>query len=115
MRKHPKFLPPNYGRKKRVKIRWRRPRGIDNKKRVHKAIMGASPEIGWRSPRDSRGLHPCGMPEVLIRSESDLAALKGAKCVGRIASTIGKRKRTLIEKQAREMDITIVNMKPLKV
>jgi large subunit ribosomal protein L32e len=113
MRKHPKFTPQNYGRKKRVKIRWRRPRGIDSKQRIFIAHIAASPMIGWRSPRNSRGLHPSGLPEVLICSESDMSKLKGmgAKCVGRISARIGKRKRDLIEKQAIEMGVRLVNAK----
>lgn len=109
MRKHPKFLPQNYGRKKRIKLRWRRPRGIDSKKRTSVAHVGVSPTIGWRSPRNARGLHPSGLPEALIRSEKDLAALKGAQCVGRIASVIGKRKRDALIAKAREMGLRIVN------
>jgi large subunit ribosomal protein L32e len=110
MRKHPKFLPPNYGRKKRIKSRWRKPRGIDNKKRIGIAYMGASPSIGWRSPRTSRGLHPSGMSEVLIRDEKDLSKLS-TNVVGRFASSLGKKKRQAILVRAKEMGVRIVNAK----
>lgn len=109
MKKRPKFLPQNYGRKRRIKARWRRPRGIDSKRRTHVAHMGAVPMIGWRSPKDSRGLHPRGMPEALIRNEKELSALKGRKCLGRIASTVGGRKRAVLAAKAKELGIELVN------
>lgn len=114
MRKHPKFLPPNYGRKKRVKERWRKPRGIDNKKRIGKKIMGASPNIGWRSARNDRGFHPSGAKEVLVRSLKDLDGLKGENIAVRIASAVGAKKRELIIKKANELKLQVLNPSSLK-
>ena len=56
-RKHPKFLRPNFGRSSRSRIKkaWRRQRGIDNKKRLKIAYMGASPSIGYGQPSEIRG------------------------------------------------------------
>jgi len=107
MRKHPKFLPPNYGRKKRVKERWRKPRGIDNKKRIAKRIMGASPAIGWRSPRDNRGIHPSGMREILVHNMSDLDG--ASNVVVRIASAVGARKKAMIAQKAKSMSLRVLN------
>ena len=114
MRKHPKFLPPNYGRKKRVKIRWRKPRGIDNKKRVGKKIMGASPKIGWRSARNNRGIHPSGAKEVLIRSLKDLDGISNENVAIRIASAVGAKKREAIIKAANERKIPVLNPSSMK-
>ena len=107
MRKHPKFLPPNYGRKKRVKLRWRKPRGIDNKKKIHKKIMGASPSIGWRSARDDRGFHPSGLMELLVRNVKEL---DGAKDVAvRIAGAVGAKKRAVIMEKAKKLGLPVLN------
>lgn len=110
-RDHPKFNVPNYGRKKRVKSRWRKPRGVDSKKRVHKAKMGASPEIGWRSPRNDRDFHPSGKKEVLVRNLKDMTLTEDQKktSVFRIARTIGKRKRAEMVKKAKELGVKILN------
>ncbi|MEM3369354.1 MAG: eL32 family ribosomal protein [Candidatus Micrarchaeia archaeon] len=109
MRKHPKFLPPNYGRKKRVKMRWRKPRGIDNKKRVGKKIMGASPKIGWRSARNDRDFHPSGVKEILVRSLKDMDGIPEKGFAIRIAAAVGAKKRELIIKKAKEMKIEVLN------
>ncbi|MEM0106653.1 MAG: eL32 family ribosomal protein, partial [Candidatus Micrarchaeaceae archaeon] len=59
---HPKFLVPNVYAKNRsrVKDRWRKQRGIDNKKRIKKAFMGAEPTIGYRNPSSIRGTRKNG-------------------------------------------------------
>jgi large subunit ribosomal protein L32e len=110
MRKHPQFNVPNVDRKKRVKARWRKPRGIDNKKRIHKKIMGASPSIGWRSARDDRGFHPSGNKEVMIHNMKDMDALGGLKnIVLRIAGTLGAKKRAVVMEKAKALKLRVLN------
>jgi len=116
-RKHPKFLRPNYGRssRSRIKLAWRRPRGIDNKKRLKIKYMGASPSIGYRQPRAIRHFHPKGMPEVLVQAPADLEGLNGV--VIRIAAGVGRLKRAAIEKLAASKGLHVVFIKkyPAKV
>lgn len=110
-RKHPQFLRPNYGRKSRSRIKsaWRRPRGIDNKKRLKIKYMGASPSIGYRQPRATRHFHPHGMPEVLVQAPADLEGLKGV--VVRIAGGVGRLKREAIQKRAASMGLHVAFIK----
>lgn len=107
MRKHPKFNVPNYGRKKRIKIRWRRPRGIDSKKKIEIKYMGAVPKIGWRGAKKERGLHPSGLREVLISSPKELDKIGGGVLV-RISSRVGKRKRKEITAKASSLGLKVV-------
>ncbi len=93
--------------KKRVKERWRRPRGIDNKKRIREKWAGKSPNIGYKNDAKLRGLHPSGKKEVLIYRPEDLEGLKDV--VVRIASSVGKRKRTAILEKAEAMGLRVVN------
>jgi large subunit ribosomal protein L32e len=108
-RSHPKFLRPNYGRKSRsrIKLAWRRPRGIDNKKRLKIAYMGASPSIGFGQPAAIKHFHPAGMREALVQTPADLTGLKGV--LVRIAGSVGRKKRALIEKLASEMKLRVLN------
>jgi large subunit ribosomal protein L32e len=110
-RKHPQFLRPNYGRSSRSRIKrsWRRQRGIDNKKRLKIKYMGASPSIGYGQPSAIRGLHPRGLPEVLVQSPSELEELKGALI--RIAGGVGRLKREAIEKLAAAKGLHVLNPK----
>jgi len=110
-RKHPQFLRPNYGRssRSRIKIAWRRPRGIDNKKRLKIKYMGESPSIGYRQPKAIRYNHPKGLPEVLVQTPADLTGLKNV--VIRIAGSVGRLKRAAIEKLAASMKLHVVYIK----
>jgi len=107
MRKHPKFLPQIYGRKKRIKLRWRKPRGIDSKKRVEKQYMGAVPKIGWRGEKVKRGLHPSGMKEILVSNVKELDGI--SKMVVRIASGVSARKRKIIIDKADSLGLRVLN------
>jgi large subunit ribosomal protein L32e len=108
-RSHPKFLRPNYGRssRSRIKIAWRRPRGIDNKKRSKIAYMGCSPSIGYGQPQEIKYNHPSGLQEALIQTPSELVGLK--EVVIRIAGGVGRKKREEIIRVAESMKLRVVN------
>ena len=110
-RQHPKFRRPNYGRssRSRIKIAWRRPRGIDNKKRLKIAYMGCSPSIGYGQPAEIKYKHPRGLHEVLVQTPSEMAGLK--EVVIRIASGVGAVKREAIQKLAEQMKLRVLNPK----
>ncbi len=106
----PKFNVPNAGFKKRVKERWRKPRGTDSKKRVRFAFAGASPRIGYKNASEIRGMHPSGVFEVLVHNANELRALSAKeKLAARLAAGIGKRKKEEMRKIAAEMKITLLN------
>ncbi len=103
----PKFNVLNAGFKKRVKHRWRKPRGIDNKKRIRLAWAGANPRIGYKNAAEVRGMHPSGLMEVLVHNAMELKAAAGK--AARIASGVGKKKRDELRKLAAEMKIPLLN------
>lgn len=103
----PKFNVPNAGFKVRVKERWRRPRGVDSKKRAKFAYAGASPRIGYKNAMEVRGMHPSGLFEILVHNAKELGEA-GEKAV-RIAHAVGKKKREQIKKLAAEMKVRVLN------
>ncbi|MEW6528288.1 MAG: eL32 family ribosomal protein [Candidatus Micrarchaeota archaeon] len=106
----PKFNVLNAGFKKRVKPRWRKPRGIDNKKRIRCSFAGASPRIGYKNRSEVRGIHPCGLFEVLIHNADELKNKVSANNVARIAKGVGKKKRNELKKMADKMKIRVLNL-----
>lgn len=103
---HPYFNVPNYrGKhgKRRVKARWRKGKGVDNKKRIRKASHGACPRVGYGNPAPLRHVHPKGLPEVLVCNLKDLESAKGM--LARVSSSIGRKKRLLIQQRAKELGI----------
>lgn len=106
---HPYFNVSNCRGKKgkmRVKARWRKPKGVDNKKRIRKSSYGAVPRVGYGNPSSLKHLHPRGLPEVLVCSFQDLESAKGR--LARIASSVGRKKRLLLQQKAKELGVELV-------
>ena len=74
---HPTFNVPNFGAKSRsrVKARWRKQRGIDNKKRTKKDFMGAEPTIGYRNSEAVRGVRINGKKIMIVHNVDELKTL----------------------------------------
>ncbi len=104
-----KFLRQNAKNLKRVKKKWRKPRGIHSKLRIHKKSRGNVPTPGYGSPKATRGLHPSGLNEVLIFNIQDLDAINPKTHSCRVGSTVGRKKRVGILKKAKEMNIKVLN------
>jgi len=66
-------------------------------------------EAGFRSPTASRDLHPSGFEEVRVHNTDDLEDVDGDVQAVRIASSVGARKRELIEDEAEEREIRVLN------
>lgn len=109
MNKLPSFKRLNLGAKKRVKGNWRKPHGIDSKQRQKLKAYGAIPDIGYRSKRSQRFLHPSGLEAVLVSNASQLHTLDVSKQCVRFSSTLGSKKRKMLEKIVKEKKLKLVN------
>lgn len=99
----------NYGFRKQVKKSWRKPRGVDNKKRIRKAFAGALPKIGYGNSHVVKYTHPTGKMEVLVRNLSDIESAKCKMVCIRIASNVGAKKRAVILNMAKEFKLKVLN------
>jgi len=113
-RKKPKFVRQESWRYKRVKENWRRPRGLDSKMRRKIKGWPKTPEIGYRSPKLARSLHPSGYEEILVHNPDELENINPETQAARIARTVGTRKRTEILAKARSKGIFILNPKEVE-
>ncbi|MDP3742680.1 MAG: eL32 family ribosomal protein [Candidatus Micrarchaeota archaeon] len=107
--KIPSFQRMNIHSKKRVKNKWRKPRGIDSKQRQKLKAYGAIPDVGYRTALSERDKHPNGLMEVLISNEKQLAGIDAAKNCIRFSATLGKKKREKLMKIVKEKKIKTVN------
>jgi len=94
---------------KRLDESWRRPKGMHNKLREHVAAKGPRVQVGYGSPRELRGTHPCGLREALVHNVKELEALDPQSVAVRIASNVGRKKRLEIEAKAAELGFKILN------
>jgi large subunit ribosomal protein L32e len=105
----PQFNRQDYHKKKRIPTSWRKPRGGLSKQRRRMKAKGPVVEAGFRSPKASRDLHPSGFEEVRVHNTDDLEGVDGDTQAVRIASKVGGRKRELIEDEAEEREIRVLN------
>ena len=105
----PDFVRQESWRYKRLDESWRRPRGIDSKMRLKKKGWPKSPNVGYRSPKNLRGLHPSGYREFLVRNLSDLERLDPELDAVRIAHTVGEKKAIEIASRAYDMGLKVLN------
>ncbi len=107
--KRPHFRQFEEWRLVRIKDHWRKPKGIDNKMRQKRKGWPRTVNVGYRSPKAVRHLHPSGMEEVAVFNVGDLTIVDPETQVARIGGTVGRRKRRFILKEAIELGIRILN------
>jgi large subunit ribosomal protein L32e len=105
----PVFHRQEWFRYKKFGDEWRKPQGGQSKLRRHFGYRWNLPSIGYRGPREVRGLHPSGFQEVLVHNERQLEGLDPAKQAVRIAHGVGARKREMIEKACDDKGLRILN------
>jgi len=106
----PEFLRQEWFRYGRILEHWRRPRGMTSKLRKHLGYRPSVVRVGFRGPKEARGLHPSGFEEVLVYNVRDLEKLNPKTQAGRIGSSVGTKKRMEMEKKADELDLRLLNI-----
>ncbi len=105
----PNFVKEESWRYKRVKAKWRKPKGIDSHMRKQMKGWPKRVKIGYRGPRAARYLHPSGYYDILVHNVAELSKLDRKKDAARIASAVGKRKRKQIIEKARTLKVKVLN------
>jgi large subunit ribosomal protein L32e len=110
-RRTPVFLREEWFRYKRIPRNWRRPDGITSKMRINLKYRPSKVRVGFRGPKEVRGLHPSGFEEVLVHNVRDLEKVDPKKQAVRIGGTVGMKKRLEIAKMAEELEIRVLNFR----
>jgi len=113
--KRPHFRKFESWRLVRIKDHWRKPKGIDNKMRQKRKGWPRTVNVGFRSPKAVRHLHPSGMEEVAVNNVGDLTIVDPETQVARIGGTVGRRKRRAILKEALELNIRVLNTRNMEL
>ena len=106
----PDFIRQDYGRRKRIKAIWRKPKGIHSKIRHHFKGRRKMPSPGYKSPVKVRGIHASGLKIVNISSPDDIKLIKKESEGIVISKSVGMKKRLEILKKAKNLQIQILNL-----
>ncbi|MBT4823716.1 50S ribosomal protein L32e [Candidatus Woesearchaeota archaeon] len=119
-RKHLKTRKPNFIRqdahkKMRLGEKWRKPKGIQSKMRLHRRGYRKSVSKGYKSPKAIRGTICDGLFPVYVDNISKLEGIDSKTQAIIIMAKTGVRKKVEIVKKAQELKILIANVKdPVK-
>jgi len=109
--KNPNFIRQDAHKMKGLAKKWRKPKGLQSKIRLKLRGRSKYVSIGYRTPKKVRHLHKSGMKCNIVRSMKDFEGLDNGKNCLIISSSLGKRKKILILKQAKDLGFKILNFK----
>lgn len=109
-KKKPEFIKQDAYKKDKLKKNWRQPKGRHSKMRLKLKGHKFQPSMGYSSPRIVRGLTRQGLKEVNVHSLDDLNGIQKDEGV-MIGGTVGLRKKINILKKAKELKVTVLNIK----
>ncbi len=110
-KKKPAFIRQDAHKKKRLGVKWRKPRGLHSKVRL--GLKGYRKKIskGYKSPSLIKGFHSSGLKVVAVSSVKDINKIKNEEEGIIIKKQVGLKKKIEIIKKAIESSIKILNIK----
>ncbi len=118
LRKKTKEKKPNFVRqdfhKKRLKKKWRKPKGLHSKVRLGFKGKPRRISTGFGAPKKVKGLDRSGLKHVLINSLSDVSRIKKEIEGVVIGKGVGLKKRYSIVKKLKELQIAVLNIKDVE-
>ncbi len=108
MRK-PDFIMQDFHKRKELKKRWRKPRGMHSKMRMRIKGKPRSAEIGFSSPKLVRHLDRKGRKRILVSRPQDIESMDKTKEAAVIRHGVGIKKVIEILKAAQQKGITVIN------
>jgi large subunit ribosomal protein L32e len=110
-KKKPSFIRQEYYKLPRLKLVWRKPRGIDSKQHEGKKGKGAKPDVGYGTPESIRGMHGAGYFPIVVNNVKEVSKIDTKTQAAVIAGAVGRNKRNEIIKAANKLKIIILNPK----
>ena len=106
----PVFIRQDNPKRMKVNYKWRKPKGIHSKIRHRFKGRRKMPSPGYKSPRKVKGLHASGLEIINVYSVDDIAKIKKESQGVVVSKSVGMRKRIVILKKAKELDVAVLNL-----
>ncbi len=110
--KNPDFIRQDHHKKKKLAKLWRKPRGIDSKKRLMKNNR-VIVKPGYGTPDELRGYDKEGRKIIYIESIKDISKIDPKKQVAVIARKIGFKKKIEMLKEVKKSEIVLLNIRDI--
>lgn len=107
----PAFIRQEFGKFKKIKAKWTRPKGHHAKMRERRKGNMRMVLSGWRSPTAVRGLHRSGLARVLVATSAVLAGVDPKTQGIIVSSAVGAKKRLQILAEAQKAGVTVLNIR----
>ena len=113
--KKPEFLRYDWDKYYRLERQetWRKPKGRDNPMRLELKGYPPKVKVGYRTPKDIRGLHPSGLIPVYVRNEKELMKVANSnekeKIIIIFSSTLGLKKKLELVEKAKQLGLKVAN------
>ncbi len=108
--KKPDFIRQDTHKRKRLSLKWRKPKGIHSKIRHKFKGRRKMPSPGYKSPNKVRWLHNSGLKMVNVFSVEDIKKIKKETEGVVIAKNVGMKKKLEILKKSKEFDVKVLNL-----
>ena len=106
----PTFTRHDAHKKTRVGSGWRRPKGRQNKMRLHRRGYARDRSSGFGSPVLARGLSHEGLSQIIVTRVSDFTGLDAKNDGIIISRTTGNRRRAELVDYATKNGFTLLNI-----
>ncbi|NOR84898.1 50S ribosomal protein L32e [archaeon] len=109
-KKRPSFVRSEGNSKntRRTNDSWRKPKGRDNKLRRRVNGEGVVSK-GYSVPPAVRGLHACGLNDIVVSNINDIQKLNSKTDAARISATVGIKKKITLLAEATKLKIKVLN------
>lgn len=108
--KKPSFIRHDAHKKVRVGLVWRKPKGRQNKMRLHQKGYAKGRSTGYGSPRAVAGLSTNGLKQNVVHTLKDLISLDSKVDGIIIGRTVGLKKREVLVEEATKKGFTLLNV-----
>jgi large subunit ribosomal protein L32e len=106
----PEFIRQDTQKRKKLSLKWKKPKGIHSKMRHNFKGKRKSPSPGYKSPSKVRGLHASGLRIVNVHSAGDVDNIKKDTDGIVVSSRVGMKKKYEILKKAKQLGISVLNI-----
>ena len=94
--------------------KWRKPRGLHNKRRLNKKGHQKNPSIGYSSPKEVKYLTKDGLNRVIIFNNQDLEKINKEKDIIVLSAKLGTKKKLQLLKEIQKIGLKVENIKNIE-